>query len=59
MQVEATERGYFGTIHEVGEVFEVPDGEKAPWWRPVKKRKNAGADDPVEPAQDAADKNVI
>lgn len=34
-KVVATQRGYFGgMIREGGDVFTVPDGAKASWWRP-------------------------
>lgn len=48
MQVEATARGYFGVIREPGEVFEVPEGEKAAWWKPLKKGKAKDPDEPPE-----------
>lgn len=35
MLVRAKERGHYGRVREPGEVFEVPDGEAAPWWEEV------------------------
>ena len=33
-KVVATQRGYFGgMIREGGDIFTVPDGAKASWWR--------------------------
>lgn len=35
-KVVATQRGYFGgEIREMGDVFNVPDGAKASWFKPV------------------------
>lgn len=38
-------RGYHGTLREVGEVFEVAEGEKSSWFEPVPERPVP----PVEP----------
>lgn len=35
MKVTATKQGYFGKLREPGDVFEVPEGEKASWFEPV------------------------
>jgi hypothetical protein len=35
MKVIAIQRGFYGgQLREKGSVFEVPDGEKAPWFAP-------------------------
>lgn len=39
MKVIATARGFFGRLREVDEEFEVPNGEKASWFTPVKNSK--------------------
>mgnify|MGYP000866037745 CR=1 FL=1 len=55
VKVIATARGYFGRIlREPDDVFSVPDGAKASWFRPVVERDEkpeVSADDPA-----AADK---
>ncbi len=35
MKVTATKPGYFGKLREVGDTFDVPDGAKASWFKPV------------------------
>ena len=37
MQVIATATGYFGQLIEAGQQFEVPEGTKGSWFRPVAK----------------------
>ena len=36
MKVIATKHGYFGRLREPGDTFDVPNGEKATWFEPVK-----------------------
>jgi len=36
MEVVATDRGYFGSLREVGDKFEVPSGTSGSWFKPVK-----------------------
>jgi hypothetical protein len=35
MRVVANAKGYFGSLREVGDEFEVPDGIKGSWFAPV------------------------
>ncbi len=35
MKVIAKFKGYYGSIREVGEVFDVPEGTKGSWFDPV------------------------
>lgn len=44
MQVVATEKGYFGALREAGDSFDVPDGSRASWFKPVE----TSAEKPVE-----------
>lgn len=37
MRVIATKQGYHGKLREVGDEFDVPDGEKASWFEPKEK----------------------
>ena len=35
-KVVATQRGFYGRqLREAGDIFDVPDGAKASWWKPV------------------------
>lgn len=43
MKVKATKQGYLGKIREAGDVFEVPDGLKASWFKPVEKAEAEAA----------------
>lgn len=49
MRVKATQRGYFGKLREIGDVFDVPDNAKGSWFKPVPKSAPA-----AEPDEDAA-----
>jgi|GEM_PF-5814510 len=44
MLVKATDKGYLGSLREIGEEFEVPSGASASWFEPVKA-------DPEKPAR--------
>ena len=46
MRVIATQRGFFGQLIEPGQEFEVPDGTKGSWFKPVGKGEAGG-----EPAE--------
>ena len=35
MKVIATKQGYFGKLRDVGDEFEVPEGTKGSWFKPV------------------------
>lgn len=48
MQVVALERGFFGSLYEPGDTFEVPDGSKASWFEKVE----GGTSVPPEPTAD-------
>ena len=37
MQVIATAKGFFGALIEEGQTFDVPDGSKASWFKPIGK----------------------
>lgn len=43
MKVIATDKGYHGSLREIGDEFEVPDGEKAKWFVPVTPVKSSGS----------------
>lgn len=45
MKVRATAPGFYGQIREIGEEFEVENGQTATWFDPVKgKKQEAKAD---------------
>lgn len=54
MKVIATKVGFFGSLREVGDKFEVPDGEKASWFSPVEPPETSKA---TSKKQAAADNN--
>ncbi len=35
MKVIATDKGYYGQVREAGDEFEVKDGDKGSWFKPV------------------------
>lgn len=37
MKVIATAKGFFGSMIEAGQTFEVPNGTQASWFRPIDK----------------------
>jgi len=37
MKVVALEKGYLGSVREPGEEFDVPEGVKGSWFKPVPK----------------------
>lgn len=39
MRVVATAPGYLGHFREIGEEFDVPEGDEASWFTPVKRGK--------------------
>ena len=50
MKVIATKHGYFGRLREPGDTFDVPNGEKATWFEPVKdEAKGKKSDEGTEP----------
>lgn len=46
MQVKAIAQGYFGKLVEAGEVFDVPEGEKASWFVAVEGDEHEEAEPP-------------
>lgn len=48
MKVKAVKPGFFGKLREPGDEFEVPEGAKATWFKPIEPAQ------PVEQAQPVA-----
>lgn len=46
MKVRAKERGVYQTLREVGDVFEVGDGETASWFEPIEQSLEGQQDPP-------------
>jgi hypothetical protein len=64
MRVVANSLGYFGSLRNAGDEFEVPDGTKGSWFAPVesevkaKSAKSKGKGEspaPEQPVDEAAD----
>ncbi len=59
MKVIATKQGYFGKLRDVGDEFEVPEGTKGSWFKPVpadepEAKPTRGRKASSEPADDQA-----
>lgn len=56
MQVTATAKGYFGSLREPGDTFEVPKGTTGSWFQPVpvaqESHKDARLGKPGKPSHD-------
>lgn len=51
MKVIAIKPGYFGKLRTVDDEFEVPEGAKSSWFRPVEQKHNPkGGKKPEAPA---------
>lgn len=55
MKVIATKVGFFGSLREVGDKFEVPDSEKASWFSPVEPPEKSRATSNKQAADDKND----
>ena len=55
MKVIATKVGFFGSLREVGDKFEVPDSEKASWFSPVEPPEKSRATSNKQAATDKSD----
>lgn len=51
MDVIATKPGYFGKLRAVGDKFEVPDGTKGSWFKPVSEETGEKKPAPKKAAQ--------
>lgn len=59
MHVIATAKGFYGSIIEPGQTFEVPDGAKASWFKPAGKGEEGRAAEGNKAGQSATTtKNV-
>ena len=51
MLVKATAKGYLGSLREKGDEFEVPDGTKGSWFKPVSTETVAEPAEPLKAAK--------